>query len=86
MTGSPRPSGVAERGARHHGEQHGSDLAALVAHPVTLLSYLLVSAAAVLRIVGEPEAAGFAWVAAFVGFLWISAPVLIRARIDGKPG
>lgn len=67
----------------------------LVAHPLTVAAYGLVSLAAILRIVGAVspafylpliEASGALWSLAFVLFLWIYAPVLILPRLDGKPG
>lgn len=68
----------------------------LVADPVIALAYLLLTAAALVRVFGlavlpipYPEvilAAAFLWTAAFVLFTWIYAPMLLAARVDGKPG
>jgi uncharacterized protein involved in response to NO len=30
--------------------------------------------------------AAFLWTSAFVLFLWIYAPILLRPRVDGRPG
>jgi uncharacterized protein involved in response to NO len=67
----------------------------LAAHPITVAAYALVSLAALLRIAAafSPElylplleAAGTFWALAFFLFLSIYAPILIRPRIDGRPG
>lgn len=68
----------------------------LVVEPVIALAYLLLTAAALVRVFGlavlriaYPEviiAAAFLWTAAFVLFTWIYAPMLLAPRIDGKPG
>ncbi len=65
----------------------------LVAHPVTVTAYALVSLAALLRLtagafpgVALLAASGSAWSLAWVAFLAIYMPILIRPRIDGQPG
>lgn len=65
-------------------------------HPLVTLAYLLVSAAALVRIVGAwLPTLGYAhaialsaalWTAAFALFLWIYAPILLTPRADGRPG
>lgn len=68
----------------------------LVVEPVIALAYLLLTAAALVRVFGlamlgiaYPEviiAAAFLWTAAFLLFTWIYAPMLLAPRVDGKPG
>jgi uncharacterized protein involved in response to NO len=66
----------------------------LVASRADLIVFLLLQLAVVLRIlagiVGDFRTlailAGFVWMAAFAGFLMRYAPMLLRPRIDGKPG
>jgi len=67
----------------------------LVAHPLTVLAYALVSIAAFLRIaVGLlPDlwmeilaGAAASWIVAFGLFLVVYAPILLGPRIDGRPG
>jgi uncharacterized protein involved in response to NO len=67
----------------------------LVAHPIVVAAYGLVSLAALLRIVAGffptlylhlIECSGVLWSLAFLLFLSIYAPILVRPRIDGKPG
>lgn len=67
----------------------------LVAAPMTVAAYVLLLAAAVLRAVAgamaaDPlpalVAAASCWVAAFVLFLAVFAPMLLGPRADGKPG
>jgi uncharacterized protein involved in response to NO len=68
----------------------------LVLDPVIALAYLLLTAAALVRVFGlavfriaYPEiilVAAFLWTAAFVLFAWIYAPMLLAPRADGKPG
>jgi uncharacterized protein involved in response to NO len=67
----------------------------LVAHPVTVAAYGMISLAALVRICAAmtPEwylpmvqAAGVLWSLGFVLFLWVYAPILLRPRVDGKPG
>lgn len=65
-------------------------------HPLVTGAYLLLSAAALARIVGAwLPAFGYApaiavsaalWAAAFALFLWVYAPILVTPRADGKPG
>jgi uncharacterized protein involved in response to NO len=65
-------------------------------HALVTLAYLLVSAAALVRIVGAwLPTLGYAhaialsaalWTAAFALFLWIYAPILLKPRADGRPG
>ena len=62
----------------------------------TVIAYLLVLAAAVLRVLAPMASgegylgllmiSGMLWSAAFVLFTVVYAPVLIRPRVDGKPG
>jgi uncharacterized protein involved in response to NO len=68
---------------------------ALRAHPATVVSYVLVSIAALLRITASllPElyskllvGSGIAWTLAFVLFLFVYGPILTTARPDGRPG
>jgi len=68
---------------------------ALVAKPATVAAYLLLLAAALLRVfstlAGEAAlvvlmAAALCWVAGFVLFLSVYAPMLMLPRADGKPG
>lgn len=68
----------------------------LVIDPVIALAYLLLTAAALVRVFGlailriaYPEVilvTAFLWTAAFVLFIWIYAPMLLAPRADGKPG
>jgi len=68
----------------------------LIVDPVIALAYLLLTAAALVRIFGlailripYPEVilvAAFLWTAAFILFTWIYAPMLLALRADGKPG
>ena len=68
----------------------------LTAHPATALSYLLLLAAALVRVFGLgvlrlPYPAIIAisaslWTAAFMLFLLVYGPILWSPRIDGKPG
>jgi uncharacterized protein involved in response to NO len=67
----------------------------LLAHPVTMLAYAAVTAAALLRIAAGllPElwselliGAAAAWAVAFGLFLAVYAPILLCQRIDGRPG
>ncbi|AWK89903.1 NnrS family protein [Azospirillum thermophilum] len=68
----------------------------LVAAPLTVGAYWLVTAAALLRVASPllpaglvwPAllAAGVVWVAAFALFLAVYAPILLTPRADGRPG
>jgi uncharacterized protein involved in response to NO len=68
----------------------------LVAAPLTIAAYLLVSAAALIRILVPPlmpelgpgafAVSGLLWSLAFLCFLVVYAPILIRPRRDGQPG
>jgi len=67
----------------------------LRAHPLTVGAYLLISVAALARIAAAmlPDlqmalltAAATSWIAAFVLFLAVYAPILLTPRVDGKPG
>lgn len=65
----------------------------LIAHPMTVAAYALVSLAAALRLVagidggvGFLAASGIAWSLAFALFLAVYAPILVRPRVDGQPG
>lgn len=68
---------------------------ALVATPATVAAYVLLLAAALLRVFGSVAvadalpvliAAALCWVAAFALFLVVYAPMLLGPRADGKPG
>ncbi len=61
----------------------------------TSVLYVLVTAAAVLRVGASVLPAfyqpllmtsGIAWIAAFLGFAAVYGPMLLRPRPDGKPG
>ena len=64
--------------------------------PLISLAYLLLTAAALMRVFGLAWfglaypiiifLAALLWTAAFALFLWEYAPILVRARVDGKPG
>lgn len=66
----------------------------IVAAPATVASYRLVSLAAHLRVVGPlllPQYSGpilvvaaLAWIAAFVSFSWVYAPILTSPRVHAK--
>ncbi|HEY6825129.1 MAG TPA: NnrS family protein [Steroidobacteraceae bacterium] len=68
----------------------------LVVHPVTALSYALLTGAALVRVFGLALLplsyplvillAALLWTAAFLLFVVVYAPILCRARADGKPG
>ena len=61
----------------------------LIATPLTVAAYLLVSLAAIARVVGTEAAmmlAASAWTAAFVGFTIVYAPIFLKPRPDGQPG
>jgi len=68
----------------------------LVVHPVTTASYLLLAAAAIIRVFGLATlkvsypmviaGAAFLWTSAFLLFVVVYAPILCRPRVDGKPG
>ncbi|WP_448203092.1 NnrS family protein [Azospirillum sp. sgz302134] len=68
----------------------------LVAARPTVAAYLLLTAAAALRVLAPElpgdlswhalEAAGAAWIAAFALYLWVYAPILLAPRADGRPG
>ena len=68
----------------------------LIVDPVIALAYLLLTAAALVRVFGlavlritYPEVilvAAFLWTAAFVLFTWTYAPMLLSPRVDGKAG
>jgi len=68
---------------------------ALRAHPLTVAAYVLVSVAALSRIAAALlpalqmpllTAAAASWIAAFMLFLTVYAPILLSPRADGKPG
>lgn len=63
--------------------------------PVMIWSFALINAAAVVRVFFPllPELAahailisGILWTLAFLIFLWVYTPILIRPRVDGQPG
>jgi uncharacterized protein involved in response to NO len=66
------------------------------AAPLTLLAFVLINLAALLRGLGPlllPAgyqvwlmAGGLCWIAAFALFLWVHTPLLLTARPDGRPG
>jgi uncharacterized protein involved in response to NO len=68
----------------------------LVAPPAANTAYVLVTLGAGVRVIGPllaPQAqlipwtlGGLLWAGAFVSFLWGYAGVLLRPRVDGKPG
>jgi len=66
----------------------------LAAPPSAVLAYALVHAGALLRVAGPMVApgsealvaAGALWALAFVAFLVGYAPILVRPRVDGRPG
>jgi uncharacterized protein involved in response to NO len=65
----------------------------IVAAPLTVAAYVALTAAAVIRVAaplaGSPAAltlAGVLWTAAFIAFLGVYAPILLRPRADGRPG
>ncbi|HEV2227778.1 MAG TPA: NnrS family protein [Steroidobacteraceae bacterium] len=68
----------------------------LVAHPVTVASYLLLLAAVLVRIFGLAAlrvsypiviaAAAFLWTTAFLFFVLVYAPILCGPRVDGRAG
>ena len=64
--------------------------------PVMTRAFVLINLAALVRVtlplffprvyMQIMTAAGLAWVAAFGLFAWVYAPMLLRPRVDGKPG
>lgn len=64
--------------------------------PVMTRAFVLINLAALIRVtlplffpgvyMQIMTAAGLAWVAAFGLFAWVYAPMLLRPRVDGKPG
>lgn len=68
----------------------------LVVSNVTAGAYAMLTLAALVRVFGPPLlpgnhtgtalGAGVLWLAAFGAFVAVYAPVLLRARVDGKPG
>ena len=68
----------------------------LVVTRPTVAAYLLLTVAAVLRVVAPElqgglyrtalEGAGAAWIAAFALYLYVYAPILLGPRADGRPG
>lgn len=68
---------------------------ALAVSPVTATAYVLLAIAAVLRVFGPVAAMDYEWTLRVSGALWIAAfalllsvyaPILLRPRIDGRPG
>lgn len=65
-------------------------------HPVIAVAYVLLAMAVVVRVFGVPLsslsypsvvlAAGVLWIVAFVFYIVIYAPILLRPRADGRPG
>ena len=67
----------------------------LVAPPAIVAAYLCVTGAALFRVAGAIATdflipffltASALWTTAFVLFVWVFAPILVRPRPDGKPG
>jgi uncharacterized protein involved in response to NO len=68
----------------------------LEAAPVMTLAFVAINLAALIRVavpllspvvyVQGMMAAGLLWMAAFGLFVWVYAPMLLRPRVDGKPG
>jgi uncharacterized protein involved in response to NO len=68
----------------------------LVVKPAITVAYLLMTAGALLRVFGGTwipgfylhtlAAAGLAWSAAFLIFVWIYGPILMSVRVDGRQG
>jgi len=68
----------------------------LIVRPSIACAYGLLTAAAVVRVFGPAWArssyvgiillAAGLWTSAFVLFLWVYGPILIKPRVDGKPG
>ncbi len=68
----------------------------LVVRPITVVAYVLLTAAAAMRSLGPALASvpyvavitltALLWTAAFLLFLWVYAPILLMPRADGKPG
>ena len=64
--------------------------------PLTAAAYLLLSAAALVRVfgawlpgLGYPAVivlSAALWTAAFASFLWVYGPILVTPRTDGRPG
>jgi len=69
---------------------------ALVVHPLTTASYLLLAGAALVRVFGLTTlrtsypmviaAAAWLWTAAFLLFVVVYAPILCKPRLDRRPG
>lgn len=58
----------------------------LQAAPATVAAYVLVSAGALLRVLGAVNSGGAAWVSGWVLFTIVYLPIVIRPRADGRPG
>ena len=67
----------------------------LVAAPLTTAAYLLVTLGAAARVIASLiesdlqillAGAGLSWAAGFFLYLYVSAPILLRPRVDGRPG
>ena len=68
----------------------------LIVKPTVVLAYVLLTAAALVRVLGPGTSllsyaqvinlAAILWTAAFALFLLVYAPILLRPRADGKPG
>jgi uncharacterized protein involved in response to NO len=68
----------------------------LIVEPLITAAYLLVSAAAIVRVFGLGMfgfgyatvifATGFLWTVAFAMYAWVYAPILCRPRVDGRAG
>jgi len=67
----------------------------LIAPPLIVVSYVLLTLATIVRVSGPvfPEVylyniavSGVLWIGAFILFLVVYTPILIGPRADGKPG
>lgn len=67
----------------------------LVAPPLIVIGYVLITLAAIVRVAGPVlpgvylqiiTLSGLLWTAAFALFLVVYTPILLRPRLDGKPG
>lgn len=66
----------------------------IAAAPITRCAFILLTSAGVMRVMVTAAGldyrwlilSGGLWIAAFAAFLWVYLPILIRPRIDGRPG
>ena len=64
--------------------------------PSIVVAYLLLTLSVIVRVFGPVTlpldygtvilSSGILWIAAFIPFLFVYGPILIRPRVDGKPG